>query len=294
MRIFLGASLMALGLLATATAAPAASLRIGNGTGPLVTTSGPATNPNAAVNLGGSGNLLGGNGAAGSATPTALATTNLLSGGGLGGATNPTATVQIGVPGTGTGADGNTVTATLGAPDGSGGLGNVPSGQATVDLFGNDDTATLGGDGTDGSVNIGSIGDAGDGGLGTGDIGGGAAGTGIAGSSGSQMATIGGGTAGGCTGPSEAQIARFLALHKHGDVGAWRRASNVQVVPVKTCPAARGRLSAALGANGRVRAMQQAAASDALVSASLSRSHHGARNVIAVDQAGANLTVYVY
>jgi hypothetical protein len=94
-------------------------------------------------------------------------------------------------------------------------------------------------------------------------------------------------------GPSASQIARFLAQHGEGS-GGWHRASNIQIVDVKVCPAGRGRLAAALDRNAQVQAIQTAAAADPLISASLARSHHRPDNVLAVDQSGETLTVYAY
>lgn len=74
----------------------------------------------------------------------------------------------------------------------------------------------------------------------------------------------------------------------------WRHASNVQVVPIRTCAALRRDIRIAAARNGNVQMVQQLAAADPLVSASLGRTRYGAGNVLGVGQANGMLTVYVY
>ncbi|HVW91246.1 MAG TPA: hypothetical protein VHB74_01425 [Devosia sp.] len=178
-------------------------------------------------------------------------------------------------------------------------------------------TATLGG----GSLaNVGlSLGGSGTGTGGTG-TGPGGTGTGIGGGG----AGLGGGTGGGlivrdpngnyvyasgnrlsvtalaalaCTNRNSPQaIAQLLKHHRYGSstLGAWRHAANVQLVPIKLCPQLRANVRAAASADRNVALVQNLAASDPLISASLSRGRYHAGNVLAVDQTNGLLTVYVY
>jgi hypothetical protein len=74
----------------------------------------------------------------------------------------------------------------------------------------------------------------------------------------------------------------------------WRHAANIQVVPLKTCAALRRDIRKAVARNGNLQMVQQLAAADPLVSASLDRTHYRAGNVLGVGQANGTLTVYVY
>jgi hypothetical protein len=74
----------------------------------------------------------------------------------------------------------------------------------------------------------------------------------------------------------------------------WHHAANIQVVPVKTCAALRRDIRNAIARNGNVQMVQQLAAADPLVSASLGRTRYSAGSVLGVAQANGTLTVYVY
>ena len=74
----------------------------------------------------------------------------------------------------------------------------------------------------------------------------------------------------------------------------WRHAANIQVVPLKTCAALRRDIRKAVARNGNLQMVQQLAAADPLVSASLGRTHYRAGNVLGVGQTNGTLTVYVY
>src|SRR5690606_20232669 len=74
----------------------------------------------------------------------------------------------------------------------------------------------------------------------------------------------------------------------------WRRAANVQVVPVRVCPPTRRQLAQILRQSGKVNALQGAVAGDPLIMASLDRTRYGVGDVFAVDSSGGRLTVYVY
>jgi hypothetical protein len=76
--------------------------------------------------------------------------------------------------------------------------------------------------------------------------------------------------------------------------GAWGRAANVQVVPVRLCPQARAQVARIFDASGKIQQLQSAAAGDALITASLSRTRYDVNDVFAVQASGGNLVVYVY
>lgn len=99
-----------------------------------------------------------------------------------------------------------------------------------------------------------------------------------------------------CSGRASAAIAQLLDSHSYDrrTLSAWRRAGNVQVVPVRLCPQLRASVSRAAAANSNVAMVQDLAAADPLVRASLDRTRYRAGNVLAVDQSRGLLTVYVY
>ncbi len=99
-----------------------------------------------------------------------------------------------------------------------------------------------------------------------------------------------------CVGSDGSNVLNLIAQMRYDQrsVQAWGRASGVQVVKVPVCADARGRIRSAVASNGNLRAMQQAAASDALIAASVSRSAVALSNVVGVTQKGGQLTVYVY
>jgi len=68
----------------------------------------------------------------------------------------------------------------------------------------------------------------------------------------------------------------------------------VQIVPLKLCPQARAQVAQIFNASGKVRDVQRAAAGDALITASLSRTRYDAGDVFAVQASGGNLVVYVF
>jgi hypothetical protein len=167
---------------------------------------------------------------------------------------------------------------------------------ATVDL-GDSGGALLdiGGDG--GAVDLGLN-------LDPGSLGGaGGAGGAGAGGAGTGLASIGGGGGGGaaglgadCRGFSASQAS---ALIKSGDyspgaMSSWSRASGVELTRVPMCQQLKVQVSAALSRSGLAGQIQQAAARDSLVSASLGRTNYGADDVMAIRQSGSKLIVYVY
>jgi hypothetical protein len=100
-----------------------------------------------------------------------------------------------------------------------------------------------------------------------------------------------------CTNRNSPQaIANLLQRHRYGKntLRAWRRSTNVQIVPIRMCSQLRSSVRRAALGNQNVAMVQGLAASDALISASLERGRYRAGNVLAVDQAQGLLTVYVY
>lgn len=85
-----------------------------------------------------------------------------------------------------------------------------------------------------------------------------------------------------------------LAAAARVDPSAWRRASNIQVIPVRLCPAARQQVASIFRSSSKVGQLQAAVSGDPLIAASLDRTRYGIGNVFAVDRSGGALTVYVY
>ena len=204
---------------------------------------------------------------------------------GLGGVIGGTSNLGLTLPGTGNGAVDQTLGSVTGTVDGL--LGNG----GTVGSLLND----TGLSGSQGGLT-------GDGGL-LGNDGGGADNSG--GGSGRGAFSVDNGRGGrmvfsrygaNCIGPDPRAIGRLLQSRNYSPrtLQGWRRAANVQVVPVKLCPATRGAVRRQLSGNRSVGMVQTLAAADPLISTSLSRTRYGAGNVLAVDQAAGTLTVYVY
>lgn len=178
--------------------------------------------------------------------------------------------------GSGAGADTASVDILPGGTGGGNG-GNADA-DVTVDLFGNGDdadpTQTGSTDGTNGG-----------GGSGGNDMPAALNGTVAAnGSAGS-----------GCFTPNDEQIAHLLARGSYNAsvTSRWKSASDVDLVAVNLCPQAEARIDAAIDADANADYMQRAVAGTPAIVAELSPSYT-AENVLAVDQSGAQLTVYVY
>lgn len=117
-----------------------------------------------------------------------------------------------------------------------------------------------------------------------------------------RFASLGGGAGGGggfgfdanC---SVAQGRTVLEIAAEADdvrTSSWRRAANVQVIPVRLCQSARAQVSSILDGSPSILALRGAAASDSLITASLARTRYDIEDIFAVRQAGGQLTVYVY
>jgi hypothetical protein len=226
-----------LAMLFVSAPVAAASLSIGTGPGDLVTTSGPTSNPDSSVNLGGPG-----------ATNSGDASGSTVFNPSGSGSPNGSGTFRLG--GTGPGSGSGTGFSLFGPGSGTGaGTGGNGLGTGTgSNLFG-------------GAGNV-------------------------------QVASLGSAN---CISPDQTQIANLTGRqYNSGTVSGWSHASNVQIVPVRICQDARARLSQAVAANGNVGFMQRAAASDPLITASLARTRYNIGDVLAVEQAGGVLKVYVY
>lgn len=85
-----------------------------------------------------------------------------------------------------------------------------------------------------------------------------------------------------------------LASQTKMNPASWGRAANVQIVPIKLCPQARSQVAQIFRASGKIQQLQNAAAADALITASLSRTRYDVSDVFAVQASGGRLVVYVY
>jgi hypothetical protein len=132
------------------------------------------------------------------------------------------------------------------------------------------------------------------GGAGGGDTGGG---VGVAalgnGADGSGAAAVG---AGCDSGISSSQASKLIRSGNYSPraVSSWSGASSVELTRVAMCPQMRAQVEAALSRSGLAGQIQQAALGDSLVSASLSRTHYDAGDVLAIRHSGSKLIVYVY
>lgn len=99
----------------------------------------------------------------------------------------------------------------------------------------------------------------------------------------------------GCFSPDQQQIAHLLARHSYtADVTArFEAAEKVRLVPINLCADAKARLDAALAGDANIGALHQAIATDAQISAAL-EPRYQPDDVLAADQSGEDLTVYVY
>jgi hypothetical protein len=155
------------------------------------------------------------------------------------------------------------------------GAGAAVGGDNLLDLdFGVDSTGGAGGSGTGGGVGVGVAA------LGNGADGSGAAAVGA-----------------GCdSGISSSQASKLIRSGDYSarSVSSWSGASSVELTRVAMCPQMRAQVEAALSRSGLAGQIQQAALGDSLVSASLSRTHYDAGDVLAIRHSGSKLIVYVY
>lgn len=99
----------------------------------------------------------------------------------------------------------------------------------------------------------------------------------------------------GCFTPDPSQIAHLIARGTYSaDVTArWQSADNVSLIPVKLCADARAQLEAAVTADPNMGAMRAAVAMNTKITSRIGPQYQ-ADDVLAVDQSGSDLTVYVY
>jgi hypothetical protein len=99
-----------------------------------------------------------------------------------------------------------------------------------------------------------------------------------------------------CTVNNTKQLLQVAAAGKISgpEIKAWMRAANVQVVPIKLCPAAKKQVAALLAKSQKINLLRRAVMSDALITASLGRTSYDANDVVAVQRKGGQLVVYVY
>ncbi|MDC9825887.1 hypothetical protein PRN20_19300 [Devosia sp. ZB163] len=75
---------------------------------------------------------------------------------------------------------------------------------------------------------------------------------------------------------------------------AWKRSANVQIVPVRLCPAAKKQVAEIFSHSRKINQLQRAVQADELLSASLGRTRYDAGDVAAVQRKAGQLVVYVY
>lgn len=165
---------------------------------------------------------------------------------------------------------------------------------AEVTLFGSDDNGTGDGAGSGDTADSGDDGSGGgDGGDGTGVDETTTASTGATAPAPATRVAARSQSAAGddCFSPNQTQIDHLLgrSSYEPGDAEAWQQAARLDIVPVQICADAASRLQAAIAADDNMALLQSAVAADARLSAEVA-----AEDVLAVDQAGEELTVYVY
>lgn len=99
-----------------------------------------------------------------------------------------------------------------------------------------------------------------------------------------------------CTVNNTKQLLQVAAAGKisGAEIKAWMRAANVQIVPIKLCPAAKKQVAALLAKSQKINLLRRAVMADALITASLGRTSYDANDVVAVQRKGGQLVVYVY
>ncbi|MDB5541498.1 MAG: hypothetical protein JWQ89_3225 [Devosia sp.] len=99
-----------------------------------------------------------------------------------------------------------------------------------------------------------------------------------------------------CAANNARQLLQVAAAGKinAAEIKAWMRAANVQVVPIKLCPAAKKQVAQILSRSQKINLLRRAVMSDALISASLGRTRYDAGDVVAVQRKGGQLVVYVF
>ncbi len=258
-------------------------------------------------------NLLGGGGKSGGGL------TSVLSGGGSSGSSDSSSSSVLGVVGgsdsgalvtvgrnagssgavnLGLGSDDGVVTAKVGS--GSRPLANAsvlgPRGIADVDLNLGDVGAgvNVGGPGLiDVDIDLPNGGNGGNGG--NGNNGGNGSNGGNGGNGNFGGSTIFGGAGGGafaaCAGADANQL---ISLFQNSSTSGWNRANSIQLIPIQVCRDLRAQMAQWLADNPSYRNLVGHLASDALISAALSRTNYQPGHVLGVQRQGQTLMVYVF
>ena len=95
-----------------------------------------------------------------------------------------------------------------------------------------------------------------------------------------------------CANGSANQVAQLIRSTQVD--ASWARASGVKVQRVDLCPEVKVWLAAQLQGSGLGNSLRAVVQSDALLSASLSRTSYGPDRVFAINERGGQLFVYVY
>ena len=103
----------------------------------------------------------------------------------------------------------------------------------------------------------------------------------------------GGSSAGGnaCAGTNPNQL---ISVFQQTQMSGWNRASSIQLIPIRVCAEMRRQVGNWLAANSSYQQMVGAIASDALISAALSRTNYQPGHVLGVQRQGSTLMVYVF
>ena len=99
---------------------------------------------------------------------------------------------------------------------------------------------------------------------------------------------------GNCFTPDDTQIAHLVNRNSYDAsvTASWQSAAKISLVPIKLCPEAESKVVAALNAHAGIGVMQAAVSANARIRSALGG--RGPGNVLAIDQAGDTLTVYVF
>ena len=94
--------------------------------------------------------------------------------------------------------------------------------------------------------------------------------------------------------PDNTQLSTLLNRHDYtASMAGWSGASNVQIVEIALCNDAKLRVAEAAAANANYLALQRFIANQPAIRAGLRSSGYGLDDVVAVDNGGGKLIVYV-
>jgi hypothetical protein len=99
-----------------------------------------------------------------------------------------------------------------------------------------------------------------------------------------------------CFSPDEGQISHLISRQSYdpATVADWDETSDIRVIAVQLCPAAKVRVSQVAYADANMSFLRAAVSADADVKAKLNMAGRDAGDVLAVDKKGDSLVVYVY